>query len=89
MDNAREWHLDKTVSWGHILTTISLVMSGLYFFFDIKEDVAVMGATYQQEIEHVKELQDQQNKNIDEKIDDIKEDLKEILKELKEQRESN
>jgi hypothetical protein len=38
----KEWHLDKSVSLGHILTTIALVATAIAAFYSISERLSVV-----------------------------------------------
>ena len=36
------WHLDKRFSWGHIITTVGLVIAGVFYFTDLAERVGLV-----------------------------------------------
>ena len=74
--------LTKSLSIGHVLTTIALVIGGFTFVYDLREAIAILqfkGETTEQRLERVIERTDGQFDEImnhlvrlEEKIDDLK-----------------
>ena len=74
--------LTKSLSIGHIVTTIGLVIAGFTFVYDLREAIAILqfkGETTEQRLERVIERTDGQFDEImnhlvrlEEKIDDLK-----------------
>ncbi len=67
----------SNLSYGNILGTIALAVSGFWFIADVSQAVDANAA----EIEHQKELAEQDRKNIKEDLSEIKELLKQLAKE--------
>ena len=74
--------ITKSLSIGHIITTIGLVIAGFTFVYDLREAIAILqfkGETTEQRLERVIERTDGQFDEImnhlvrlEEKIDDLK-----------------
>ena len=74
--------ITKSLSIGHIVTTIGLVIAGFTFVYDLREAIAILqfkGETTEQRLERVIERTDGQFDEImshlirlEEKIDDLK-----------------
>ena len=74
--------ITKSLSIGHIITTIGLVIAGFTFVYDLREAIAILqfkGETVEQRLERVIERTDGQFDEImnhlvrlEEKIDDLK-----------------
>ena len=74
--------INKSLSIGHIVTTIGLVIAGFTFVYDLREAIAILqfkGETTEQRLERVIERTDGQFDEImnhlvrlEEKIDDLK-----------------
>lgn len=61
------WHLEKTVSVSHIITTVMLCMSGIWFVADQNERIALNS----QAIEHNKIAIEQQESRVTKNLDSI------------------
>ena len=74
--------LTKSLSIGHVLTTIALVIGGFTFVYDLREAIAILqfkGETTEQRLERVIERTDDQFDSImehlirlEEKVDELK-----------------
>ena len=80
------WHLDKNVSVGHILTTATIIFAGAFYIADLDKKYDTRTSLLEAQIQHVKDLQGQQNQMVEEKLDDQSEDIKEIKKLLEQLR---
>lgn len=56
------WHLSKTISVSHLITTVAMVISMVIYVGDIKEDVAIQGV----EINNIKDTIDTRSAQHDE-----------------------
>ena len=85
----RHWHLDKSVSISHILTTLVLLLGAIKFSFDMEKRIALLEANATTQTAALTQLLDNQRRTDarqDADIDSIKrqarEDYMEIGKKL-------
>lgn len=77
---ANGWAFDKHVSAGHILTTVAMLVAGFFYITDLDKKYDVKTQLLQSELEHVVELQEQQNENVEDALEEQKQDIKDIKK---------
>lgn len=81
----RQWHLDKSVSISHILTTAVLIMGALKFSFDMEKRIALLEANATTQTAALTQLLDNQRRNDarqDAEIDAIKRQAREDYMDL-------
>lgn len=69
-----EWKVDKHISWGHILTTLAMIVSAITWGNKIDSRVELNA----REIEHVSKEQDKESVRLDNVRLEIKGDLRMI-----------
>ena len=82
MSNGNGFQFNKSLSIGHVVTTIGLVIAGFTFIYDLREAIAILqfkGETTEQRLERVTERADTRFDAIlahlvrlEEKVDDLK-----------------
>lgn len=70
----RGWHVDKTVSYGHILTTVSLLFSLFYYITSFDTRIEVMRT----ELVNLKDQQARDRASTTENLVEIKQLLRRI-----------
>jgi hypothetical protein len=74
----RDWHLDKTVSISHIISTILIVISILAWAQGVEKRVEQNA----QGVKFISERLDAQDKRIDEMRSELRDDLKQVNNKL-------
>ncbi len=72
-DRRSEWQVGRTISVGHIITTVALVVAGFTFIYDLREQVAVAEfrlTTFEKRMEeinvtHERRMERQEGRNKD------------------------
>jgi len=64
-----KWHLSRSVSISHLLTTCALILGALMYVTDIRQDIAVMQAEQKHMQQQIISIQ-QDNKEMFAAIDD-------------------
>lgn len=62
LSDRRHWHLDKSVSISHILTTAVLILSALKFSFDMEKRIALLEANTNVQTSALTQLLDNQRR---------------------------
>ncbi len=78
---SRQWHLDRSVSVGHLLTTFSIVIAGFWFIAGQEERISLNEQaikTNQGRIERAEADQQRAIDKIDSKLDRIFEYIRDI-----------
>ncbi|WP_368659785.1 hypothetical protein [Pseudoalteromonas sp. McH1-7] len=70
------WHMKKEINVAHIITTVALVVSGLWVLSDMDKRIAVNA----QSISHVQAQRVEDQKRIEKRLDSIDKKLDELLK---------
>jgi cell division protein FtsB len=80
------WHVKKEVTWGHIMTTVGMVVAGMMAFGSIDSRITVVEVTQsltQAEHQKVTEAQnrriDESQKALERQIDSLGGDIKDVL----------
>lgn len=68
MNNPERWHLSKSVSVSHLLTTAALIFGAMLYITDISKDIAVLQANQNNIQQQVVTIQ-QDNKDMFARID--------------------
>lgn len=68
MDNNGGWHLDKRLSWGHVLTTLGLVVSAIFMFTDLGTRVEINSNEIDHNADRIERVED----NISRQYEEIK-----------------
>ena len=80
------WHVKKEVTWGHIMTTVGVLVAGMMAFGEMDSRITVVEVTQEfAQAEQAKTVESQ-NKRIDEsqkalekQIDGLGDDIKNVL----------
>ena len=67
MSNKDQWHLSRSVSIGHLVTTLVAVISAFIYLSDIKENVALNSLA----IQNIKESNTSMFARIDKNVDKL------------------
>lgn len=81
----RHWHLDKSVSISHILTTVVLLLGALKFSFDMEKRIALLEANANVQTSALTQLLDNQRRTDarqDADLDSIKRQAREDYMDL-------
>jgi len=80
------WHIEKSISVGHLITTIFLIVGGLSYLSDqdkrIEQNAITIQHAKQQRIEDIERSVNQRtedNKRIEKRLDAIDEKLNELI----------
>jgi hypothetical protein len=73
-----EWHLNKSVTYGHLVTTATAVLGVVWWAASVEKQVEVNAA----EVGHVREIVQLQNAYTNDKIDEIKKSIEAMDKKL-------
>jgi hypothetical protein len=76
----RQWHLDKSISLSHILTTGAIIVSALAFAFNIQGQIAVLQANMATQTQAMTQIIDTQRRTDarqDAELDTIKRQARE------------
>lgn len=74
MADRRQWHLDKSVSVAHIITTVALVVSALWFLAGQDRRISNLELNYA----HLKAARVEDQERAERKFDELKTDLRMI-----------
>lgn len=74
MADRRQWHLDKSVSVAHIITTVALVVSALWFLAGQDKRISNLELNYS----HLKAARSEDQERTDRKFGELKTDLRTI-----------
>ena len=59
------WHVDKTVSISHVLTTITILVAGLWYMADQDKRIAANAQNIEHNIDSIKQQESRTNKSLD------------------------
>ncbi len=74
------WHVDKSISAGHMISTVAMIFAGVLFVTDIKEDVSILAEKTENNKEHINRLDEREAKD----MQNVTEELKNLRDELQE-----
>ena len=77
-NDRREWHLQKSISVGHLITTFVVAASALMYIGSLE---AKLGQ-HELQIQTIKEQRDRDSKRVDASFAELKSDLKDISRKL-------
>lgn len=77
-EERRHWHLDKRLSIGHLVTTVSVAIGVILFFADVDKRVDQNTS----EIAHTRELMRVEQQNLRQKVDEIDDTVKGVDRKL-------
>ena len=69
------WHMKKEINVAHVITTVALAVSCLWFFSDLDKRIA----TNATEITHIKEQRAEDQKRIEKRLDSMDRKLDRLL----------
>lgn len=73
--NHNSWHMKKEINVAHIITTVALVVSGLWVLSDMDKRIAVNS----QSISHVQAQRNEDQKRIEKRLDSIDKKLDTLI----------
>lgn len=85
VSDRRHWHLDKSVSVSHILTTAVLILAALKFSFDMEKRIAILEANTSMQTAALTQVLDSQRRTDakqDAELDQIKRQAREDYMDL-------
>jgi len=59
------WHVDKTVSISHVLTTITILIAGLWYMADQDKRIAANTQSIEHNIDSIKQQESRTSKSLD------------------------
>jgi len=59
------WHVDKTVSIGHLLTTATFLVAGLWYMAQVDKRIAANAQSIAHNVESIKQQENRTNKSLD------------------------
>ncbi len=77
MDNKDQahWHMEKKFNLAHIITTVALIVSAIFYFMDLDKRIDHNA----QEIKHVKQLREEDQQRLEKRLDSINSKLDRLL----------
>ena len=79
MAGRENWHIEKSISVGHMLTSVSMLIVGIMFVTDIKEDVSVLSEKTDNVEKYVERIDKREQQHNNETTQEIKELRGELL----------
>ncbi len=83
------WHVKKEVTWGHIMTTLGMVILGVLAVGDMDRRITVVEVSNKYSQSEQSKINEAQNKRIDasqraleRQIDNLGGDIKDVLKKI-------
>ncbi len=65
--NVNQWHMKKELNLAHFITTVMLLVSGILYLGDLDKRIN----TNSQEIIHLKQIRNEDQKRIEKRLDSI------------------
>lgn len=59
------WHVDKTVSISHVLTTVTILFAGIWYMVDQDKRIAANTQSIKHNVEAIKSQESRTNKSLD------------------------
>ncbi|WP_440055474.1 hypothetical protein ACSLBF_04860 [Pseudoalteromonas sp. T1lg65] len=75
MSQPEHWQLKKELNLAHVLTTIALLVSGVVYVSDLDKRIS----TNSQELNHLKQIRNEDQKRIEKRLDSIDKKLDTLL----------
>ncbi|ASD67666.1 MULTISPECIES: hypothetical protein [Pseudoalteromonas] len=75
MNHPEQWQMKKEFNLAHILTTIALLVSGVIYLGDLDKRIT----TNSQELDHLKQIRQEDQKRIEKRLDSIDKKLDTLL----------
>lgn len=75
MSQEENWHLKKELNLAHIITTVTLLVTGILFLSGLDKRIN----TNSQEIQHLKQIRNEDQKRIEKRLDSIDKKLDTLL----------
>lgn len=75
MSQPDQWQMKKELNLAHILTTIALLVSGILYINDLDKRII----TNTQELNHIKQIRNEDQKRIEKRLDSIDKKLDALL----------
>ncbi|WP_252095930.1 hypothetical protein [Pseudoalteromonas sp. SCSIO 43201] len=73
--NPNQWHMKKEFNLAHIITTVTLLVSGILYLGDLDKRIS----TNSQELTHLKQMRNEDQKRIEKRLDSIDKKLDMLL----------
>jgi len=75
MNQEEHWHLKKELNLAHIITTVTLLVTGILYLSGLDKRIN----TNSQEIQHMKQIRNEDQKRIEKRLDSIDKKLDTLL----------
>ncbi len=59
------WHVDKTVSISHVLTTVTILIAGIWYMVDQDKRIAANAQNISHNLESIKQQENRTNRSLD------------------------
>jgi len=70
-----QWQMKKELNLAHVLTTLALLVSGILYINDLDKRII----TNTQELNHIKQIRNEDQKRIEKRLDSIEKKLDALL----------
>ncbi|KAF7770061.1 hypothetical protein CWB96_01805 [Pseudoalteromonas citrea] len=75
MSQPEQWQMKKELNLAHIITTVTLLVSGILYLSDLDKRIT----TNTQELSHLKQIRNEDQKRIEKRLDSIDKKLDTLL----------
>ncbi|MBD1582487.1 hypothetical protein HG263_03090 [Pseudoalteromonas sp. JBTF-M23] len=75
MSQPEHWQMKKELNLAHIITTVTLLVSGILYLGDLDKRIT----TNSQELNHLKQIRNEDQKRIEKRLDSIDKKLDTLL----------
>ncbi|WMN59258.1 hypothetical protein NI389_13720 [Pseudoalteromonas xiamenensis] len=75
MSQPEQWQMKKELNLAHVLTTLALLVSGILYINDLDKRII----TNTQELNHIKQIRNEDQKRIEKRLDSIEKKLDALL----------
>ncbi|MFC0119025.1 hypothetical protein [Pseudoalteromonas xiamenensis] len=75
MTQPDQWQMKKELNLAHVLTTLALLVSGILYINDLDKRII----TNTQELNHIKQIRNEDQKRIEKRLDSIEKKLDALL----------
>ncbi|BBN81964.1 hypothetical protein PA25_19490 [Pseudoalteromonas sp. A25] len=75
MSQPEHWQMKKELNLAHIITTVTLLVSGILYLGDLDKRIT----TNSQELDHLKQIRNEDQKRIEKRLDSIDKKLDTLL----------
>lgn len=73
--NPEQWHMKKEINLAHVIVTISMVVTALFFFADLDKRIE----SNKKDITHIEEQRTEDSRRIEKQFDKVNDKLDRLL----------